>query len=95
MGVETAVAVAVAASLYNTQKQKSYAKKQERLAQAQANEAKKEQEAQKKQALEQRKEMVDQQRESMNIAGHFKTKTAERGIQDSGLRGRIGEDVLG
>ena len=49
----------------------------------------------KKEEAVKRRELVDQQREGLDLSKHYRTSTRESGIKDSGLRGKLDEDVLG
>lgn len=69
--------------------------KQEKAAKTQMQMAQIEQAEQKKEAEKQRRELVDQQRENMALGQRFTTSTREKTPKDSGLRGKLTEDILG
>ena len=88
-------AITYALAAKNTMDMRAYAKKQEKLAESSAEQAAVEQAKQKEEAKKRRIELVNQQREAVDLSKHYSTKTKERGIYDSGLNGKLTEDVLG
>lgn len=88
-------AIAAGAGVYSVAQSVHAGKKQTRLAKEQQTVAMYEQKEQKEIEAKKRRELVDQQRESIDLSKHYKTSTQELTPKDSGLRGRLTEDVLG
>ena len=80
---------------YSASKSAHASKRQNAIAKEQMVAATIEQNEQKKEEAVKRRELVDQQREGLDLSKHYRTSTRESGIKDSGLRGKLDEDVLG
>lgn len=91
----TIAAITAATATYSGVQSAHASKRQKSIANDQMKVASIEQANQASEAAKQRREQVDQQREMLNSAQRFSTSTKEKTPKDSGLRGRITEDVLG
>ena len=92
--IASAVATA-SAGTYSAMQSAHAAKQQKRMATETQVVSQIEQAEQKEVAARERRALVDQQREGIDLSKHYRTSTREKGIADSGLRGKLEEDILG